>query len=51
MTEEKQREIARKGGRAAHSKGTAHEWSSDEAREAGRKGGQISHGGGRHSQR
>lgn len=38
-----QREIARKGGRAAHQKGTAHEWSSEEAREAGRKGGMASH--------
>jgi uncharacterized protein len=45
MTPEKQREIASKGGRAAHAKGTAHEWSSDEARVAGRKGGQISRGG------
>src|ERR1700733_14882894 len=33
------REIARKGGRAAHSAGTAHEFSSEEARVAGRKGG------------
>lgn len=32
--------IASKGGKAAHAKGTAHEWSSDEARAAGRKGGQ-----------
>ena len=39
----KQREIASKGGRAAHVKGTAHQWSSDEAREAGRKGGMASH--------
>jgi general stress protein YciG len=45
MSPEKQREIASKGGRAAHQKGTAHEWSSDEAREAGRKGGQMSRGG------
>ena len=41
MSREKQREIASKGGRAAHSKGTAHEFTSDEAREAGRKGGQV----------
>jgi len=47
MDREKQREIARKGGRAAHARGTAHEWSSDEARVAGRKGGESSHGGGR----
>ena len=45
MSPEKQREIASKGGRAAHQKGTAHEWSSDEAREAGRKGGMASRGG------
>jgi general stress protein YciG len=45
MSPEKQREIASKGGRAAHEKGTAHEWSQDEARAAGRKGGQISRGG------
>lgn len=45
MSIEKQREIASKGGRAAHEKGTAHEWTPDEARNAGRKGGQISRGG------
>ena len=45
MSAEKQREIASKGGRAAHEKGTAHEWSADEARSAGRKGGQVSRGG------
>jgi general stress protein YciG len=45
MSSEKQREIASKGGRAAHEKGTAHEWTADEARAAGRKGGQISRGG------
>ena len=41
MNEEKQKEIARKGGRAAHEQGVAHEWSSQEAREAGKKGGQA----------
>lgn len=41
MDREKQREIARKGGRAAHAKGTAHEFTPDEARAAGRKGGQA----------
>jgi general stress protein YciG len=41
MDPERQREIASKGGRAAHAKGTAHEWSSDEARVAGRKGGEA----------
>ena len=45
MSPERQREIASKGGRAAHLKGTAHEWTSEEARKAGRKGGQISRGG------
>ncbi len=39
MSEEKQREIASKGGKAAHESGHAHEFSSEEAREAGRKGG------------
>ena len=43
MDRAKQREIASKGGKAAHQKGTAHEWTSEEAREAGRKGGQASH--------
>ena len=41
MDAEKQREIARKGGRAAHEQGVAHEWSSEEARQAGKKGGQA----------
>jgi general stress protein YciG len=40
MNSERQREIARKGGRAAHAKGTAHEFTADEARAAGQKGGQ-----------
>lgn len=39
MDPARQREIASRGGRAAHEKGTAHEWSANEAREAGRKGG------------
>ena len=43
MDRSKQREIASKGGKAAHNKGTAHEWTSEEAREAGRKGGMASH--------
>jgi len=41
MDPSKQREIASKGGRAAHAKGTAHEFTSDEARTAGRKGGEA----------
>jgi uncharacterized protein len=40
MDTHRQREIARKGGRAAHEKGKAHEFTSDEARAAGRKGGE-----------
>lgn len=41
MDAEKQRQIASKGGKAAHQKGTAHEFSSEEARAAGRKGGEA----------
>ena len=40
MDTHRQREIARKGGRAAHEKGKAHEFTPDEARAAGRKGGE-----------
>src|SRR5579871_658129 len=43
MDPAKQREIASKGGKASHQKGTAHEFTPEEAREAGRKGGKISH--------
>lgn len=43
MDEKKQREIAAEGGRAAHEKGTAHEFTSEEAREAGSKGGKAAH--------
>ncbi len=39
MDPRRQREIASEGGRAAHQRGTAHEFTSQEAREAGRKGG------------
>jgi general stress protein YciG len=39
MDEDKQRRIARLGGKAAHAKGTAHEWTTEQARAAGRKGG------------
>src|SRR5438045_9164289 len=41
MDPQRQREIASEGGRAAHEKGTAHEFTSEEARAAGRKGGQA----------
>jgi general stress protein YciG len=41
MDKAKQREIASKGGHAAHAKGTAHEFTPDEARRAGRKGGEV----------
>src|SRR5947207_15658425 len=43
MDREKQRQIASKGGKAAHAKGTAHQFTPDEARAAGRKGGQAAH--------
>jgi general stress protein YciG len=42
MSPEKKREIASKGGKAAHAMGTAHKWTSEEAQAAGRKGGSIS---------
>lgn len=38
---EEHREIVKRAGQAAHRKGTAHEWTSEEAREAGRKGGRA----------
>jgi len=41
MDPAKQREIASKGGKAAHQQGVAHEWSTEEARAAGRKGGEA----------
>ncbi len=41
MDEEKQPEIASKGGQVAHEKGNAHELSSKEAQEAGKKGGEV----------
>src|SRR5258707_13325708 len=43
MDMEKRREIASKGGKAAHAKGSAHRFTPEEAREAGRKGGQAAH--------
>lgn len=45
MSPEKQREIASKGGKAAHESGKAHEWDSEAAKRAGRKGGKVSRGG------
>ena len=45
MDAEKQRAIASKGGRAAHQKDTAHEWTREEAQAAVRKGGMVSRGG------
>jgi general stress protein YciG len=44
MDRTRQREISSQGGKAAHQKGTAHEFDSNEAREAGRKGGMVSGG-------
>ena len=43
MDPDKQRSIASKGGRAAHAKGTAHEFTHEEAKRAGRKGGRARH--------
>lgn len=43
MSQEKRREIAGKGGRAAHKLGTAHKFTPEEARKAGRKGGRAAH--------
>lgn len=49
MDPQKQKQIASKGGKAAHEKGSAHEFNSQEARQAGSKGGQSSRGGSRSS--
>lgn len=38
-----QRQIASRGGKMAHRKGTAHEWTPEEAQKAGRKGGLSRH--------
>jgi general stress protein YciG len=43
MDPDKQRSIASKGGKAAHEKGTAHEFTPEEAKRAGRKGGRARH--------
>jgi general stress protein YciG len=43
MDRTRRRQIASKGGKAAHAKGVAHEWSADQARLAGRKGGLANH--------
>ena len=43
MDRNRQRQIASKGGRAAHKKGAAHEWTREEAQAAGRKGGLARH--------
>ncbi len=48
MDQAKRRAIASKGGKTAHEKGTAHEWTTEEARAAGRKGGMASHRQGPH---
>lgn len=49
MDPKRQRELASMGGKAAHRKGTAHEWTSEEAKAAGRKGGLKSRGGQGHT--
>ena len=43
MDQDRVKEIASKGGKAAHAAGTAHQFSSDEARNAGKKGGMAPH--------
>src|SRR5438128_3621444 len=43
MDPQKRREIASKGGKAAHAQGSAHEFTPEEARIAGRKGGEAAH--------
>jgi general stress protein YciG len=48
MDAKKQREIASRGGRAAHAHGTAHKFSPEEARLAGRKGGEAVSGNREH---
>jgi uncharacterized protein len=41
MSPERRSAVSSAGGKAAHAKGTAHKWTTDEAREAGRKGGKA----------
>jgi general stress protein YciG len=43
MDRDRVKEMASKGGKAAHAAGTAHQFTSDEARVAGRKGGMAPH--------
>ncbi|MFO0737811.1 MAG: KGG domain-containing protein [Labilithrix sp.] len=43
MDRDRVKEIASKGGRAAHAAGTAHQFNPDEARVAGKKGGLAPH--------
>jgi uncharacterized protein len=43
MNRDQVRELARRGGVAAHARGTAHEFTSEEARAAGRRGGLAAH--------
>ncbi len=40
---EQRKEISRRGGKASHVAGTAHEWTTEEAKAAGRKGGIACH--------
>lgn len=44
LTQERRREIASAGGRAAHAKGTGHRWTPEQAQEAGKKGGEMGRG-------
>lgn len=43
LSPEKRRKIASKGGKSAHEKGVAHQWTLEEARAAGKKGGKAIH--------
>lgn len=43
LSPERRKEIASLGGKACHAKGTAHEFTSEEAKVAGHKGGKRSH--------
>lgn len=47
MTPEQRSAIASKGGKAAHAKGTAHEFTREEAIAAGKKGARVLHGKGK----
>jgi general stress protein YciG len=45
LAADEHRALCSLGGKAAHQKGVAHQWSKEEASAAGRKGGNTSRGG------